>query len=79
MREATITINGQTLTMAQSSVIRCCIAQFLTDLADPKYRAELGEIADGYRSRASEIQHLIIQEIAPTHGIDAAYRRATTP
>lgn len=65
MSEAQITINGIPLTDAQSCTIRVTIANFLMQLADPEFCEDLGEIADGYRARASEVQSLIFRAFKP--------------
>jgi len=44
-QEAEITIGGIPLTEAQSCTIRNCINSFLTQLSDPEFCADLGEIA----------------------------------
>jgi hypothetical protein len=60
MRELPVVVGGTRLTDAQASALRVAVAMFLSELADPKFRAELGDIADGYRARLAEVQGLML-------------------
>lgn len=58
-KEAEIVINGVYLTFAQSMTIRVAVAHMLTDLSDPEYMKDMGEIGELYRKRLREIQDMI--------------------
>jgi len=62
--EAKITIAGTELNSAQSMVVRVTVSSMLTELADPAFRRELGEIAELYQKCLGEVQRLIL---ANTH------------
>lgn len=64
-KEATITINGQPLSYAQSMTVRVAIASFLVNQDHNKrHEPDLHTaIDDLYIARAGEVQKLIIDEI----------------
>lgn len=63
-REATIVVNGTTLTEAQSMTLRVALGSFLIDLGDPEYMAALGPIGALYQGVAYEVQALILRRRA---------------
>jgi hypothetical protein len=63
MMEATITIDGHTLTPAQSMSVRVALTLFLLELTNDKDFAEsLGQIAIVYHARLTEVLHLIHED-----------------
>jgi hypothetical protein len=55
----TYVINGKTLTFAQGLCIHVAIQNFLMDLADPEFRAALGEeLASSYAARLREVNNI---------------------
>ncbi|MCP3475095.1 hypothetical protein NLM33_32755 [Bradyrhizobium sp. CCGUVB1N3] len=61
--EATITIDGHTLTMGQSMSVRVAITAFLMELNnDKEFAADLGQIGIQYHARLTEVLHLIHEE-----------------
>ncbi|HEY0181239.1 MAG TPA: hypothetical protein VGC09_00390 [Rhodopila sp.] len=55
MIEPTITINGVTLNTGQSATLRSALMNLLSELSDPKFMADVGEIGPLYQARAREI------------------------
>jgi len=70
--EATIVIEGQKLTLAQASSVRVAVSDCLMALNDPKERALLGAIADGYEARLREVEAMLVRACP---GATAAPRR----
>jgi hypothetical protein len=62
--EATITIDGHTLTEAQSSSVRVAITAFLMEMSDKQFAESLGQIGIAYHARLTEVLRLIHQEVA---------------
>jgi hypothetical protein len=61
--EATITVDGHTLTEAQSMSVRVALTLFLLELTNDKEFAEgLGQIATIYHARMTEVLRLIHEE-----------------
>jgi hypothetical protein len=60
MLEATITIDGKTLTVGQSMAVRVAITSFLMDKDMIK---ELGPIGPAYERRLTEVLNIIMEEI----------------
>ncbi|MCP3471356.1 hypothetical protein NLM33_13545 [Bradyrhizobium sp. CCGUVB1N3] len=61
--EATITIDGHTLTEGQSMSVRVAITAFLMELKNDKQFADsLGLIAVAYQARLTEVMHIILHE-----------------
>jgi hypothetical protein len=59
-REATITINGTTLTQAQAMSLRVAVTSFRFSLAEPEMMEGLGEIGKLYDERLIEVEQLLI-------------------
>jgi hypothetical protein len=57
--EPTITINGVSLNAAQANTVRCAIADFLMQLADPEFMRLLGPIGPLYRESGIEIERIM--------------------
>jgi hypothetical protein len=57
--EALITINGTTLTTAQSMAVRVAINSFRMELNDPEMAEGLGAIGRLYDERLIEVEKLI--------------------
>jgi hypothetical protein len=62
MMEATITIDGHTLTEGQSMSVRVAITMFLMELNDKAFAESLGQIAIGYRTSLTEVLRMIHEE-----------------
>ena len=62
--EATITIDGHTLTEGQSMSVRVAITAFLMELNDKKFAQSLGQIGIGYHARLTEVLRMINEEVA---------------
>lgn len=60
-REATITINGVALTMAQASAIRIAVTGMRWGIGDPETMAGLGPIGPAYAARLSEVEDIILR------------------
>ena len=61
--EATITIDGHTLTEGQSMSVRVAITAFLMELNnDKEFAADLGQIGIQHHARLTEVLHLIHEE-----------------
>ncbi|WP_063685607.1 hypothetical protein [Bradyrhizobium stylosanthis] len=61
--EATITIDGHTLTEGQAMAVRVAITAFLMDLKNDKQFADcLGLIGIAYQARLTEVMHIILNE-----------------
>lgn len=63
--EPEITINGVKLTPAHAMTLRVALCNFLMELGDGTYMAELGKIGPLYRDRAGEIVRLMFPEQKP--------------
>lgn len=61
-KEATITINGVTLSHAQAMSVRVAVTSFRFDLADPEQAELLGEIGKLYDARLIEVERLLVGE-----------------
>jgi hypothetical protein len=63
--EATITIDGHTLTEGQSMSVRVALTLFLMELSNDKEFAEgLGQLAITYHARLTEVLRMIHEEAA---------------
>jgi len=62
-REAHIAIDGVQLSHGEAATLRCAVANWLHELAEPAYREQLGPIAESYRRHLSRIQELIFESI----------------
>jgi hypothetical protein len=63
MMEATITIDGRTLTEGQSMSVRVAITLFLIELSNDKEFAEgLGQLGIVYHARLTEVLRMIHEE-----------------
>jgi len=60
LTEADVTINGVTLTFAQSATLRVAISSMLTELSNSEHMTALGAIGPLYQKRLREIEHLIV-------------------
>jgi len=60
--EATITIDGHTLTVGQSMSVRVTITAFLMELNDKEFAESLGQIGIHYHARLTEVLRLIHEE-----------------
>lgn len=59
--EAAVTINGNVLTPAHVTVLRCAVADLLMQLTGMDMRRSLGELFDPYRARLREIEKLLTE------------------
>lgn len=57
--EPLVSINEQSLTVAQAATIRVAVANFLMLLADPDFIKHLGPIGGAYRDRLLEIERIM--------------------
>lgn len=62
-QEAHIAIDGIQLSHGEAATLRCAVAHWLHELADPVHRVQLGPIAESYRRHLSRIQELIFMSI----------------
>ena len=68
MTEATITINGVTLSQGQAMTLRVAIQHFFMDMSQPNALGndEIGQsIANGYKTNAQQINTLIHMSPCP--------------
>lgn len=61
-REATVTINGRTLTSAESMTLRVAITSFRISLSASGTATELGDIGVNYDRHARSIEDMLLQE-----------------
>jgi len=59
MLEATIVINGRTLTFAESMTLRVAISNFLLMLGDQEFRNALGPIGEHYDHHLTQIEQYL--------------------
>jgi hypothetical protein len=69
-KEATITINGTTLTSAQATAVRAAITNFRMELDDPDITDKWGEIGKLYDERLAEVEKLLVQQPQPSLTLD---------
>ena len=60
--EPHIQINGRTLTEAQAMAVRIAITEYRTELTEPSAKSALGQIADAYHARLSEVLSIILEQ-----------------
>lgn len=54
--EADMTINGQTLSKAESMTIRVAVESFLVDLCSEDFSKDMGQIGEGYKHQIKTIR-----------------------
>lgn len=59
--EAKIQIGDRLLTEGQSMAVRAAITNFLMQCEDPKFKEELGPIADAYHKRLAEVIAIMVK------------------
>jgi len=57
--EAEVTINGVTLTFAESMTLRVAVTSFLMQVSNPETAALLGPVSVGYRDQLMNIERKI--------------------
>lgn len=58
--EASVTINGTTLSFAEAMSLRVAVSSFRIQLGDPAFRAGLGSIAANYDAHLARVEQLLI-------------------
>lgn len=59
--EATITINGDPLTFAESMTVRVALSSFAMFVAAPEHREQLGPIAENYAAHLDAIMRKLVR------------------
>jgi hypothetical protein len=60
--EATVTINGHTLSFAEAMTLRVAVGGMLISLGDAEFRKHLGLIAEGYDTHLRRIEAYMRRE-----------------
>lgn len=61
MNEASVSIDGVTLSFGQVMAMRVAISNMLIEVSDPEYANKLGfELAAGYAARLREVEKLLV-------------------
>jgi hypothetical protein len=58
--EASVTINGRTLSFAEAMSLRVAVGAFRIQLEDPVFRAGLGAVATNYDAHLARVEQLMI-------------------
>jgi hypothetical protein len=62
MHEANVTINGHTLSDAETMAVRVAVSSFRGELMDPEFRMGIGEaLAQGYDRQLRNVEYLLMQ------------------